>query len=90
MNVAGPDGNFIFPGGTRSLHIVEAAIGTNFVCIALDAHSVACGNVAPQNRLAVATMPKDFDCAILVMVFFPWLTKIAVAAADDQDSLPRS
>jgi len=69
MNVAGPDGNFFFPGGTRSLYIVDAAIGSNVVCIALDAHAVACGIAAPQNRAAAANTPKNFDCGILVMVF---------------------
>jgi len=90
MNVARPNGNFFFPGGTRRLYIVAAAIGTNFVCIALDAHSVATGIASPQIRTAAANTPKNFDCAILDMVLFPWLSKIVIAAADDQGSLPRS
>lgn len=90
MNVAGPDRNFFFPGGTRRLYIVAAAIGTNFVCIALDAHSVASDTAAPQIKAAAANTPKNFDCAIVVMVLFPWLIEIVVAAADDQDFLPRS
>jgi hypothetical protein len=90
MNVAGPNRNFFFPGGTRRFYIVAAAIGTNFVCIALDAHSVASDIAAPQIRAAAANTPKNFDCAILVMLLFPWLIKIVVAAADDQGSLPQS
>jgi hypothetical protein len=90
MNVAGPDRNFSFPGDTRRLYVVEAAIGTNFVRIALDAHSVASDIAAPRNRAAAANTPKNFDCAILIKVLFPWFIKIVVAAADDRGSLPRS
>jgi hypothetical protein len=90
MNVAGPDGNLFFPGGTRRSYIVAAAIGANIVCIARVAHSVACDIAAPRNRAAAAETSKNFDCAILVMVLFPWLLKIVVAAADDQFYLPWS